>query len=246
MKIIRQFLSFLYLIWGLVVFTGLMIIVLPFVLLCSALMAGRKAQNANFLFLRLWAQAVSILCLYPVRVIRQPEPGNAYIYVSNHNSYLDAVMVVLAIPGSFKPLGKIEMLKVPVFGMIYKRVVVLIDRENKESRAQSIQELKAGLAQGESILIFPEGKMNRTDEPLADFYDGAFRLSIETNTPVMPMVILNARNLLPREKPLDARPGLVTCVFGKAILPAEGMTAEELKVRVRSAMRALMEEEGRD
>ena len=140
------------------------------------------------------------------------KPNTAYIYVCNHSSYLDPIAVVLAIPGSFKPLGKIEMVKVPVFGLIYRKVVVLIDRASKESRARSVEELKAGLAKGQSILVFPEGTMNHSNKALTDFYDGAFRLAIETGTPIVPMVIVNPRNLFPRANPSAARPGRITCV----------------------------------
>jgi 1-acyl-sn-glycerol-3-phosphate acyltransferase len=160
--------------------------------------------------------------------------------VCNHTSYLDAVAIVLAIPGSFKPLGKIEMVKIPVFGLIYQKVVVMLDRASKESRLKSVEELKQDLASGQSILIFPEGTMNRSDKHLADFYDGAFRLAIETQTPIAPIVILNARNLFPRADPLAARPGVITCIFDKP-LEAKGLVPddlESLKTKVFTTMEA--------
>lgn len=126
--------------------------------------------------------------------------------------------------------------------MIYRRVVVLIDRKNKESRARSVEELKIELSRGQSILIFPEGTMNKTEADLADFYDGAFRLAIETQTDIAPMVILNARKLLPRANPLNVKPGLITCVFDEPVEVA-GLEAEDLealKAKVRKRMVDLM------
>ena len=122
-------------------------------------------------------------------------------------------------------------------------MVVLIDRKSKESRDRSVEELKDDLGRGQSILIFPEGTMNRTDAALAEFYDGAFRLAIETQTAIAPMVILNAKKLLPRNNPLAVRPGLIKCVFAEPV-EVKGMTAEDLedlKAMVYKCMEDLIE-----
>ena len=150
---------------------------------------------------------------------------------------------MIAIQESFKPLGKIEMAKIPLFGIIYRRVVVMIERENKESRAKGFEELKEGLVKGQSILIFPEGTMNCSDKALADFYDGAFRLAIETQTPIAPVVILNARNLFSRANPLNARPGTITCILDEPV-KVSGLVSEDiksLKAQVFKRMESLIE-----
>lgn len=243
-KLLKKVASFLFLIWGFLVFISAMIFVLPFILLMSALFKKKKGQNILFFFLKIWAWIFSVLCFFPVR-IRGREKLNtdkACIYVCNHNSYLDAIVVVLSIPGSFKPLGKIEMVKTPIFGMIYRRVVVLIDRKSQESRARSVEELKFDLENGQSILIFPEGTMNRTDKPLSEFYDGAFRLAIETQTDIVPMVILNARKLLPRNNALGIRPGVLESIFADRINVGRMKTENlgDLKNRVYRCMEELI------
>jgi 1-acyl-sn-glycerol-3-phosphate acyltransferase len=221
-----------------------MILVLPFVLLSAWVLKGKQAQDTFFIFIKAWAWVFSTLCFFSVRIRGREviDPDKAYIYVSNHNSYLDTVVAVMAIPKSFKPLGKIEMLKAPIFGLIYRKVVVLIDRKSPESRAKCIQDLKAELAEGQSILIFPEGTMNRTETPLAHFYDGAFRLAIETQTPIVPSVVINARNLLSRNHPLDAKPGSVAVIFAEPIA-VDGLAEADLpqlKERVYRVMEALI------
>ncbi len=241
-KLLRKVAAFLFLIWGFLVFISAMILVFPLILLISALFKKKKAQDIIFLFLKIWAWIFSVLCFFPVRTRGRErlDPDKACIYVCNHNSYLDAIVVVLAIPGSFKPLGKIEMVKTPIFGMIYRRVVVLIDRKNQESRARSVEELKIDLSNGQSILIFPEGTMNRSDAPLSEFYDGAFRLAIETQTAIVPMVILNARKLLPRDKPLAVRPGVLECVFADRV-EVTGLNPDDL-VKLKARVYKYMEE----
>lgn len=239
-----RILSVLFLIWSFIVFVSAMILVLPFIIICSALLKGKTAQDTIFLFLKIWGYLFCALCFFRVRS-QDPhlyDSEQAYIYVCNHNSYLDAIAVVLAIPGSFKPLGKIEMVRVPVFGFIYRRVVVMIDRASKESRARSVDELKNDLKAGQSILIFPEGTMNRGKQPLTDFYDGAFRLAIEMQTPIAPLAIINARNLFPRNNPFAARPGTITCIFD-APVPVTGLIADDvetLKATVFEKMAAII------
>ena len=238
--LIRRFLAVIFLFYCAIVFLALMLLVLPFVLILAFLFRGKAAQDRIFIVLRFWARAFSLLCFFPVSVSRRPEQQAACIYVCNHTSYLDSVCIVLAVPDSFKPLGKVEMLKVPVFGLIYKRVVIMIDRKSKESRAQSILELKQELARGQSIFIFPEGTMNRGSEPLTAFYDGAFRIALETGTPIQPMVLLHARERLPRANPLQVRPGPIHCIFDELIYPAPGDSLEQLKAKVFQRMEALI------
>lgn len=246
MKGIKRALSLLFIIWCFVIFIAAMLLVLPFIFIVSAFLKDKRGSDISFFFLKVWGWIFCILCAFQIRTRNKSSlnPKKAYIYICNHNSYLDAIAVVIAIPGSFKPLGKIEMIKVPIFGLIYRKVVVLIDRANKESRAKSVEELKHDLAKGQSILIFPEGTMNRGDEPLTDFYDGAFRLAIETQTPIAPMVIINARRLFPRADPLAAKPGVITCIFDepvevRGLEPAE---LENLKARVYGSMEALIKQ----
>lgn len=244
MSAIKRLFSLIYVLWSVVIFILAMLLVLPFIFITSAVFKGKKGSDIIFFFLNIWGWIFCVLCFFWIRTENKSaiDPNKAYIYVSNHNSYLDAIAIVLAIPSSFKPLGKIEMVKIPIFGLIYKKVVVMIDRASKESRAKSVEMLKQDLAQGQSILIFPEGTMNRSNEPLTDFYDGAFRVAIETQTPIAPMVIVNARNLFPRANPLAARPGVITCIFDKPI-EVDSLVAEDieiLKARVYSKMETLI------
>jgi 1-acyl-sn-glycerol-3-phosphate acyltransferase len=218
MKLFRVIASVAFIVWGIIVFVTSMILVLPFIIIVTWLFKGKRAHHLGFIFLRIWANIVSVLCLFFIRSNSEKvDKSRSYIFICNHNSYLDAVAMVVSTPLPFKPLGKIELLKAPIFGMIYRRMVVMIDRNDKGSRSLGVEKLKKDIALGLSILIFPEGTMNRTDEALAEFYDGAFRLAIETQTALVPVAIINARNLLPRKNILQVKPGIVTCIYGTPI-----------------------------
>ncbi len=227
-------LSALYLLYAGLVFIGLMFIALPFVLLVTTFFNPLTGKRAGLFFLRCWAWGFSLLTFYWVRTknVENVNLKTPHIYVGNHGSYLDAIAVCISVPQSFSALGKIEMAKVPVFGWIYKRIVVMIDRSSKESREQSVLSLKEEINKGQSILLFPEGTMNKTEAILSDFYDGAFRIAIETQAAIQPFVILNNRKLLSRANPLTAHPGILTTIFLPAVAVTEfGINDVELLKR---------------
>jgi 1-acyl-sn-glycerol-3-phosphate acyltransferase len=238
----RKVLAAIYLLYGALIFIALMLIALPFVLLASAIFPKATGKRVILFLLRCWAWGFSILSFFWVKTINKHliNQNVPHIYVGNHGSYLDAIAVCISIPQYFSPLGKVEMTKIPVFGSIYKRIVVLIDRSSKESREQSVATLKKDIISGESILIFPEGTMNKSKMVLSEFYDGAFRIAIETQTSLMPFVMINNRELLPRVDPLKAHPGIITTVF---ITPVDvkGLTQEDLP-QLKQKVFDLMEE----
>lgn len=235
-------LSALYLTYAALIFIVLMFITLPFFLLATALLPSLTGKKTGLFFLRCWAWIFSLTSFFWIKTSNKHLINRSipHIYVGNHGSYLDAVAVCISIPQYFSPLGKVEMAKVPVFGWMYRRIVVMIDRSSKESREQSVNALKEAISQGQSILIFPEGTMNKTEKPLADFYDGAFRIAIETQTTLMPFVTISNRRLLPRVEPLKAHPGIITTVF---ITPVDvkGLQLDDLP-QLKEKVFRLMEE----
>jgi 1-acyl-sn-glycerol-3-phosphate acyltransferase len=226
----RKILSACYLVYAALIFVSLMLIVFPFVLISSAIFKANTGKKIILILLRCWAWCFSMLTCFWVKTLHQNRINKnvPHIYVGNHGSYLDAIAVCLSIPQHFSPLGKLEMTKIPIFGLIYKRIVILIDRSSKESRAESVAILRKELENGQSILIFPEGTMNKTEQALTTFYDGAFRIAIETQTPIQPFVMLNNRTLLPRTNPLLAKPGMIKTVLLPSI-PVTGLRLDELE-----------------
>ena len=162
----------------------------------------------------------------------------SYIFLSNHISYLDAAILVKAYRQPFRPLGKVEMTKVPVFGFIYRNAIVTVDRSSAANRAHSVRILKSVISKGISVMVFPEGTFNMTTEPLKEFYDGAFRVAIETQTPVKPVLFLDAYRRMPYESLFLMTPGISRIVYLNEI-PVTGYTTadvEKLKQEVYTVM----------
>lgn len=222
-----------------------MILYLPGILIPFLL--GDRFGDFSFRFLKLWASTFSLLNRIPYRIHGKEHivPGKAYIYLSNHTSYLDIPGICLTVPHQVRILAKKELLKLPVLGWIIRNASVMVDRSSNESRRRSMEHMKSVLRRGISVFIFPEGTQNRTQEPLQPFHDGGFRIAIEMQQPVLPIVMLNGGKLMPPKR-VFIQPGTITIRIGTEI-PTEGLTnadLQALKERVRTTMLALMKEEG--
>lgn len=126
-------------------------------------------------------------------------PGENYIVIYNHNSLIDVPVSVPFMPGANKTIAKVEFSKIPVFGLLYKRGSVLVDRKNEQSRKLSYAKMKEVLDMGLHMCIYPEGTRNKTDQPLQRFHDGAFRLSFDSGKSILPALIFNSKSVLPRK-----------------------------------------------
>lgn len=162
--------------------------------------------------------------------------GDNYIVVCNHNSLMDVPLTSPGIPGANKTIAKIEMAKVPVFGIIYKRGSVLLDRKSDASRRESYLAMKSVLEQGMHMCIYPEGTRNKSENPLKSFHDGAFRLSFDTGKKIIPCLIKGTREMLPHNKNFFFWPGKATMQFLPAIDPNDFASAAEMKEHVFQLM----------
>lgn len=235
--------SKLYTFWVLLVFSVFMILLLPGIMIPFLL--GRRFTWIGYSFLTIWSWIFSKLTFirYEFHGRENFKKGKAFIYVSNHTSFLDIPGLRLLIPGEFRPIAKKELLKIPVFGIIVKAATVVVDRSSHESRKKSVEYAREIVKQGLSMLIFAEGTQNRTAETLQPFKDGAFRIAIDTQTPILPMVVIGAGKCLPPGK-LKASPGKIIVIAAKEI-PVEGLTVKDtaaLKQQTFEVMKALIED----
>jgi len=217
----KRFLSKIYTIYALIWFAFFTILAFPFVIIFSFF--GRiKGGNMICSMAKIWAD-----CWYFLLGIRHEnifessyDPARNYIFLFNHSSYMDIPSLFKAIRRQpFRILGKEEIKKIPVFGFIYSRGAVMVDRGSTQRRAKSVRVLKSLLKHHISIGIFPEGTFNETGKPLKSFYDGAFRIAIETQTPVKPVLFLDNYNLLNHRELLSLKHGKSRAVFLEEISP---------------------------
>jgi 1-acyl-sn-glycerol-3-phosphate acyltransferase len=214
MRLFLKPLQWIYSIYALIAFVAIMLLILPFAFMASFF--GRiKGGNMILRLCMLWADIwFPVIFIFPKKVFESPHnKSKQYIFVSNHIAYIDSAVLVKAYRQPFRPLGKVEMSKVPLFGFIYKKAIVAVDRSSADNRAESIRILKSIISKGISVLVFPEGTFNMTNKPLKEFYDGAFRLAIETQTPVKPVLFLDTYDRMNYKSILSLTPGKCRIIY---------------------------------
>jgi 1-acyl-sn-glycerol-3-phosphate acyltransferase len=229
MPILKKVFRFFFTIYGFAVFLFLMFMLLP-LFIYSFLQQPEKGGNMIYSISRFWADAFFFMTAIRYSNVDEklPDMNEEYIFVSNHISYLDIPMMMKVIRGrKVRILGKAEMNKIPVFGAIYKRGTVSVNRSNVKERSKSINELIHFIRKKISVFICPEGTFNTTHRPLKKFYDGAFRIAIETQKPVLPVLFLDTYDRLSYKSIFSLNPGKCRSVY-LSQTKTEGLTQKDL------------------
>jgi 1-acyl-sn-glycerol-3-phosphate acyltransferase len=226
-----RFLSKIYTIYALFWFAFFTILAFPLVLIFS-FFGKRRGGNMICSMAKIWADIwYFVIGIRHENIFESSyDPSRNYIFLFNHISYMDIPTLFKAIRKQpFRVLGKEEIKKIPVFGFIYSRGAVMVDRGDTIRRAKSVRALKSLLKHHISIGIFPEGTFNETGKALKSFYDGAFRIAIETQTPIKPVLFLDNYDLLNNRELLGLKHGKSRAVFLEEISP-EGFTLKQISL----------------
>lgn len=169
------------------------------------------------------------------------EPGMQYIFLSNHVSNLDPIVLLPNIPGKTSAFLKSELMKIPLFGTALRmgKFVPVSRGNSREEAEQSVAVAADAWRSGLHITIFPEGTRS-TDGRLLPFKKGAFFLAEETGAPIIPVVISGTREMMPKGT-LRIAPGEAQVKFLAPIQPPDAASREDMMERVRSAMEAELE-----
>jgi len=222
-----------YLLWTLwriwfYVLMGVPIIILSPILIIT--ISSEKTYPQFFVLARFWAKLILFGMGFPYRIEReqQMEKGKSYMLVANHTSMTDIMLMLAVSKNPFVFVGKKELVKIPIFGFFYKRTCILVDRNSSKSRFEVFQRAQKRLEQGLSICIFPEGGVPE-DGPvvLDEFKDGAFRLAIEHQIPVVPMTFPDNKKRF-SFKFFSGSPGLMRAKVHRFV-ETTGMTLDDKK-----------------
>ena len=121
------------------------------------------------------------------------DPSKSYMYCPNHASFLDPFVLIAMSKKPIVFVGKKELSKIPLFGFLYRRIVIMVDRSSFKSRKRVFEIAKRRLQNGASMAIFPEGLVPTEDVVLAPFKKGAFSLAIEFQIPIVPQVYYDCK-----------------------------------------------------
>lgn len=188
MKFLKAPFQLLYRIWFYLLVATPILVLFP-VLLIS--IAKEKWYPFFFKLARIWAKIILFGMGFIVSVKKEQEfeKRKSYMLIANHTSMTDIMLMLYIVKDNpFVFVGKKELAKIPIFGFFYKRTCILVDRGSTKSRKEVFDQAQQRLKQGLSICIFPEGGVPGDKSIVLDeFKDGAFRLAIDHQIPVVPM-----------------------------------------------------------
>ena len=174
--------------YGVIIFILLFLILLPFLLI--PILFPKQFQMVGIIN-RWWARLMFLFIFIPFQIENRAklDRKKQYIFCPNHFSYLDIPSLGLA-PHNTIFVGKSEMSKVPLFGFMYRKLHITVDRTKLKSRYASLEKSMQAIDEGKSLVIYPEGGIITEKEPvLSKFKDGPFRIAIEKQIPIVPVTI---------------------------------------------------------
>ena len=196
-------------------------------------------ENKIHVIARIWAKILLMLSSTRVEVVGAENVlvGKPQIFMSNHQSDFDILVVLGFVPGQFRWIAKKELFKIPIFGGAMRNAgYIEIDRQNHEKALKSLDIAAQKIREGKSVMTFPEGTRSK-DGVIKPFKQGMFHLAIKAGVPIVPVCIIGAGAIMPKRS-LRINPGKVTMIIGKPI-DVTGYTVEDraqLIERVRNVI----------
>ncbi|MBC2843807.1 lysophospholipid acyltransferase family protein [Winogradskyella flava] len=229
----------LYRIWFYIL-VALPIIVLFPMLLVS--ISREKWYPFFFKLARFWAKFILIGMGFAYKITKEETPDikKSYMFVGNHTSMTDIMLMLVAVRNPFVFVGKKELAKIPLFGFFYKRTCILVDRSSAKSRQAVFLRAQRRLRQGLSICIFPEGGVPEETVILDDFKDGAFRLAINHKISVVPITFYDNKKRFSYTF-FSGGPGKMRAKIHK-FFKTEDLTIEDTKSLNEKARTVILEE----
>ncbi|GGD79749.1 lysophospholipid acyltransferase family protein [Planktosalinus lacus] len=195
-------------VWFYILIALTIVILFPFLLVS---ISKKEWYPQFFVVARVWATMILFgMGFFPkIKKEEEPDTSKSYMFVANHTSMTDIMLMLYAVKNPFVFVGKKELAKIPLFGFFYKRTCILVDRNNAKSRKEVFDAAQQRIHSGLSICIFPEGGVPEDETILLDtFKDGAFRLAIDHQIPIVPMTFHDNKKRFPYTF-LSGGPGLM-------------------------------------
>lgn len=223
MVLLRRIYSFWCYFW----FLSLFLLLYPFFYIF--LQKEKWHPKAHYLN-RLWGQLFFPLSFLPVHVVYQSQldKRQPYVFCANHTSVLDIAVMGVVLDHYYAFIGKSSLAKLPLFGYMFTRLHISVDRSSRVRSYQTMQKALDILDKGRSLMIFPEGGIVTTDPPkMTPFKDGPFRMAIEKQVPIVPITLPYNWFVLPDDSGLLFRRHEIKAIVHKPIL-TQGMTMEDM------------------
>ncbi|MBX3164104.1 MAG: 1-acyl-sn-glycerol-3-phosphate acyltransferase [Bacteroidetes bacterium] len=169
--------------------------VIPFIILFPLFYVALRTKQFSFVYKlkRVWSHIICLgsflypVILYKTKKYKLPKPC---VVVSNHTSYLDIVFSPFYIDHTAVYMGKAELLKIPLFKYFFVYLDIPVNRKSITAAHKAFEETGKKIDEGISVVIYPEGTIGDRGK-LRAFKNGAFKLAIEKQVPIVPVVNFN-------------------------------------------------------
>jgi 1-acyl-sn-glycerol-3-phosphate acyltransferase len=228
-SLLSSILKGLYTFWAGLVFVSVFLLLYPVIFV---FLQRRSWKRVAHRLVRLWGHLFFLFVGIRIKVTHhfKPDPKQNYVFCANHFSYVDIAVVVVIVRHYFAFVGKNAMKKIPLFGYLYARLNILVDRSDKNSRANSLNRSIRALQSGRSIVIFPEGGIISKNFPYManPLKDGAFIMAIQQQVPIVPISFHNNYQVMDDDT-LLMRPGTLHMEIHPPFT-TKGLTMDDLPV----------------
>ncbi len=240
LKIIRYIGRICYRLWF------YLLVLLPILLLLPLFLISILSQKLYpyfFKLARIWAKTILLgMGFRPeINTKKQIEHGKSYVFIANHTSMIDIMLLLAVEKNPFVFVGKQSLAKIPIFGFFYKRTCILVNRNDKKSRNDVFYEAQKRINSGLSICIFPEGGVFDSHILLHDFKNGAFRLAIDHQIPIVPITFIDNLQRFPFPFLAGGSPGKLRTTIHKPVITT-GLTKADKNTLKKQAQQIIYDE----
>lgn len=240
MNILRNILSVFWKLWFVIIFLITYVLLLPFF---KVFLNDEKYFKKAIFTTKVWAISVlsSVGIFLDLKQESDLNENEAYIFCSNHTSYLDIILFHIILKNQFVFMGKKELGSTPIIKDFFKKLHILVDRKSQIASHRAYLKASEQIDKGISVIIFPEGTISREIPMMKPFKNGAFKMAMDKNIKIVPITFLNNWKLLQDAPLLKSRggPGIARIIIHQPIDPKSfsGDDAlEQLKSKVRSTI----------
>lgn len=237
MNLLKNIFARIWALWGLITFIVSFLIIIGPSMISHLYKDEKEGQDFFINVSRGWMRFWLFIVGCPLKVIGREnfKKGHTYIVVYNHNAFLDVPLSAPFVPSGNKTIAKDTFAKVPIFAWFYKRGGIMVNRKDEKSRVRSYEAMKQTLQKGIHMCLYPEGTRNRTNKPLKEFYDGAFKLAVDTKNEIVPCVIIGTNKAMPIHKTFYFLPTKLKMIFLPPV-SSENIDAKSLNKKVYDIM----------
>jgi len=194
----RIFKIIFYIFWRCWFYAWVLLTIIPIFPVLLVVTSSEKLYPSFFKIAQAWANTVLFVMGFKIDLFEEEALDNtkSYMFCPNHTSMIDIMVMLSVAKNPFVFVGKKELTKIPIFGFFYKRTCIIVDRSDSKSRLAVFEEARRRLCEGLDVCIFPEGLVPDDESViLSEFKNGAFKLAIEHQIPIVPMTFYDCKKL---------------------------------------------------